>query len=187
MIMQNIFRLFLTSIFTVVCSSGIASAEIPFDAGRFIINLPDGYILGLQKNEAVYLFTGSDNGPQIMVVFYAQKEDLLPVFNDLIETAKGTFPDLEPESEIYQMAVNAHPAILGTYKGETHVAGMGPALFHHIVGTLLFEGKGVLAFFSSYSELQRDPWEDQLKHAFYSIRDVGERITGAQNSKVLVP
>ena len=180
------FRIFLlvglVVLFCTFSATGFAKNTYNEPAGRFTIDLPDGYKLEPQKNAYVYQFEGQ--GPGIMMVFFPDKNE-----REMYETGLGLMrkpmPDAVLQDNVVEMFLNGNLALWGVYKGtvQTEESKTRATLYASVGGVMLKSGG--LMFYTTYGVKKRMVWSLKLKSAFYSVRNVNTPVTGAKNVRAV--
>jgi hypothetical protein len=181
---RNIYR-FWWSLLIVMLFTGISPsdtcAEETFEelSGKFAIDIPDGYKLLPQAMSMLYQFDGS--GPQIMLLFIDDVNDL----QEGMETSIGSLPDDfvsgAHQTTKYKMKINGKKALLNIYQSRVKDEASGKTVEIFALAGAVILKKGSASFIGIYNSLQRKEWEEQCKASFYSLRDLGALMTGAED------
>lgn len=190
--MKKSVRLYL--IFGVVLalfwSSGAYAANTYEDlSGRFAIDLPEGWKLQPQTNENAYIFKGS--GHQSIIIGYeASASDLDSLFNDAVDIFRDALPDAALQGDITDLKVNNNPARWATYstEKEVEVEASGRKVkvkvpMFVLTGAAALKDGG-LYFVSYLNSDDKEKMGKTLEKAFYSIRNVGQAVTGKSEENI---
>ena len=177
--MKNI-RLLGILIITVVLLGGtgssIAANTFEDPKGRFSIDLPDGWKLDPQTDESVYVFKGGDSS--IILEYSSTTSERGALFLSGMNTLKASgLANASSVDDAKDMKVNNNKARLGLYSDEIAYGSIKVKLYG-LLGSIELK-EGGLYFLSVLNDTTLKTMRGALDKSFYSIRNVGDAVTGA--------
>jgi hypothetical protein len=79
------------------------------------------------------------------------------------------------------MKINGKKALLNIYQSRVKDEASGKTVEIFALAGAVILKKGSASFIGIYNSLQRKEWEEQCKASFYSLRDLGALMTGAED------
>jgi hypothetical protein len=178
---RYIFTLFATA-FTVALVfllPGQTLAEQTFEdpAGRFAMDLPEGWEPVPQENENVYVFKA--DGASIVIGYMKWLVDTEELFSKAVNLMNDSLSEATPEGFIEDMVISGNPARWGVYTGMKEHEDLMVKIYALLGAVSL--GDGGIYFQSYLNEDSMNVHGRSVETAFQSIRKAGQSFTGPED------
>jgi hypothetical protein len=167
--------------------AGPARAQGTFQepAGHFILEIPSAYALISPRGGPFYQFRAdpavTERGPQFVVLFHPDEQNLSAAFEQGLAILNDSLLETVPVGALQDLMLNGHPARMGLYTGQVRLQGNGLRVqLFAFVGCAVLNG-GSAVYLTFMNPMQREKWEPGLRRVFFSLRNVGEPLQGAQD------